>query len=107
MRDRCQVCGRVKALMKDGAIVRHYFRGDLCLGTYNKPYSQSGDALQEALEFWRRQRQRLDRRYLKHKDDRINEPLPAYFWEACLKASREERRLTLRIQRRNKLLGAG
>jgi len=105
MRARCQICGRAKALMKDGTIVRHYYKTHLCLGTWNRPYEESCEAIQTALNHHIEQDQRCWDIYKRHADERRNEPLGSEFWQVWAEASREIRRLESRLKRWLKTFG--
>lgn len=96
--DRCQVCGRRKALDAGGVIIRHHHHGNICLGSYSPPFSVSSAAIIDAIDHWTRQDERCHRRYEQHRDSRANFPLPAEFWQQWSDATKERARLIRRLQ---------
>lgn len=97
-RGKCQVCGRVKPIIKDGTVAKHYRKSALCLGSYSPPYELDCSAIMAALEHYRLQDTRSNGQFKRHRDERRNSPLPSYFWDVWLNCHREINRLTRRLK---------
>lgn len=98
MRGQCQICGRLQRVAADGAIAHHHYLGDICLGAYSPPVTDSFDAIPAAIDHWTQVDNRYSRKFEADCERRSNEPLSADFWASWAGAARERARLIGRLK---------